>query len=51
MHLGHESALQCTWIMGVHFSTLGSRECTLVHLDKGSAIKCTWIVGEHSKCT
>ena len=35
MHLDHGSALQCTWIMRVHFSALGSRECTSVHLDHG----------------
>ena len=44
MHLDHESALECTYIMGVHCSTsvhlhYGSAlECTSVHLDLGSAL-------------
>ena len=56
MHLHHGSALectsilgvlQCTWIMGVHFSALGSWECTSVHVDHGIALQCTWIMGVH----
>ena len=47
MHLDHGSALQCTWILGVHFSVLGSWECTSVPLDHGSALEGTWIMGVH----
>ena len=40
--LDHGSALQCSWIMGVHFSSaLGSLECISVYLDHGSALQFT----------